>query len=682
MNTRNNDVYFAALQGREYLDALKEKVNVYRDFCGASGLKQKWDLSLGAYYGVAADGKNSWITTPGGEFGELVQMKVNDYASIVRHELVLAIQNRPAGMAKAVNMDSKTLRDARVGTQLVEYYLTDPGHQFENDYVQALELALLTAESFVVQDWDTAVGDVVRPDEEGNEIKAGDVVQSVFPVWNSACDLGNPSADKSEWRIFSKRVNKFALASKFKAHAEEIIQDAKSQNQIRKPIISGANTDQTDFVEIHCLNHPPAPQLPMGRYTLFINDEIILDTEYPYKKRNFFRCSDREMFGTAFGHTANYDLLGLEQVTDCLNSIAINALSTFGVMTIVGPKGGGLAHQELGKGQRYLELDPNLVDKIRVLDLAKIPDSLVEIISLMNMKKGELSGINSILKGDPQGQLKGASGAAMALLQSQAISFNSGIQRAFYRLLSDAGTGLIELMQQFADDPRIVQIAGKVNQQAVKEFKFDGQTMSSISTVVFEPINPILQTASGKLTVAETLMQNTENFDPNDYIEVLTTGNLNVVTNKATTMKEAILQENEQLVEGVPVKAVITENHKQHIDCHQLVISQPNAKQDPALVQRVLDHIQEHLDFWQEASMTNPQLLFATGQEVLPPPPMPQMPGMPPGAPGPGPSVGPAGNPNQAQAAGDAVKEPNLPNPPKNPATGEPAPVAPGTSVA
>src|SRR5690606_4592248 len=103
---------------------------------------------------------------PVGEFGELVQMKVNDYASIVRHELVLAIQNRPAGMAKAVNMGSKTLRDARVGTQLVEYYLTDPGHQFENDYVQALELALLTAESFVVQDWDTAVGDVVRPDEE------------------------------------------------------------------------------------------------------------------------------------------------------------------------------------------------------------------------------------------------------------------------------------------------------------------------------------------------------------------------------------------------------------------------------------------------------------------------------------------------------------------------------------
>lgn len=677
---KRNDVYFATLEGQEYLDALKNKVTTYRDYCTSSGRAALWSLSLGAFYGVGQDGKESWSVTPGGEFGELVQQKVNDYSSLVRHEVTLAVKDRPAGIAKAINTNIATLRNARIGTQLVEYYFTDPKKMLEPDYVQCLELAGLSAEAFILQLWEATMGEDMRPDEQGGMLKAGDLSQLVIPTWDATRDVGMPYPDKATWFIFSWRVNKFELAAKYPAYKDEIILDAESTHSIRKPLIVRAGETETDFIENHLLVHMPTDAVPGGKFTLFINDTILQDGDYPFKTKCFHRCSDREMFGTAFGHTANFDLLGLEQVTDMIHSVALNNISTYGAGTIVGPKGGGIAQQDLGKGNRYIEADPNLVDKIRVLELCKTPPEAYAYLQTLDQKKGELSGINSILRGDPQGALKGASGSAMALLQSQAISYNSAFQRAFYRLMSSCGTGIIEFMQQFASDPRIVRIAGKSNAQAVKEFKFTGEQLKDVSTVVFEPINPVLQTASGKLTIADNMLQAGMLTSPKRYIEVLTTGNLNVLLEDQVAVEESIIEENELLGEGKPVMAVITENHQMHIQGHQAVISQPNAKNDPAVVQNVLAHIQEHVDLWQQASMSNPALLAATGQQVLPPMPMP---GMPPQGAGPAEPSGPPGSGPSAVMDPNANQgnQPSLPKPPNDPATGEAASVAPGTDV-
>jgi hypothetical protein len=691
MLNRNNDVYFASHPpySRDFLDACKDKINTWRDYCKQTGQAARWELALGANYGSSPDGKNSWRVTPGGEFGELVQFKVNEYASLIKHELVLAIQQRPAGIAKAINTDIKTLRDARVGTQLVEYYLSDPAHDFEADYVQTLYLALLTSEAFLVQDWDPSKGGDIRPetDEQGQPTsrmaKEGDLIQEVFGIWNSATDIGAPKADQP-WRIFSGRVNKFELAAKYPAYKDAILLNSDygtGASGITKPLLYQMPHDGTDFIEIHKVIHLPTDACGAGRYSLLIADEVILDVDYPYidqsglVTKNFHRCSEMDMFETPFAHTSNYDLLSLEQVTDSLHSVILNNQTTFGVATIVGPKGGGIAQQELAKGLRYLELDPNLVDKIRPLELLSTPAEIFNYIGMLSQKKGEFSGINSILRGDPEGQLKGASGSAMALLQSQAISYNSGVQRAFYKLLSRGGTGTIEINRIYAHEPRVKRIAGKQNAQAVKEFKFDAKTLGAVSTILFEPVNPVLQTASGKLTVAQDLLQAGMLASPRRYIEVLTTGNLNVLIEDDVACEEAIIEENEQLSEGKPIQAVITENHQQHIMGHQAVICQPNAKQDPQLIQNVLGHIQEHVNLWQMLSANNPALLAATGQQVLPqmaPPPG----GPPTGNPSGGPGL-PPGQPANAQNE----NQPQLPKPPVDPGTGQRAPVAPGTSI-
>ena len=687
---RNTDQYFATLPpGLEYLEELRNKINAYRNFCDSSGLGARWSISVGAYFGVSEDGKTSWRVTPGGEMGELVQQKVNDYARLLKHQLILAVQQRPAGIARAINSDQNTLQDARVASLLVEYYLSDPSHMFEADYVRALEYALCSAEGFIVQDWDATLGTLIRPDENGGEMKEGDLTQMVCSTWNAARDIGAPNAEQP-WYIFSYRVNKFDLAAKFPAFTDEIVlENQQNGGAIRPAVLFPIQTEESDFIEVHKLIHLPTPACPEGRYTIFVPETILLDVPYPYPSKCFHRASAGELFETPFGHTSNYDLLSLEQVTDSLHSVILNNQTTFGVSTIVGPKGAGLAHQELAKGLRYLELDPNLVDKVRPLNLTATPVEVFNYLMALGTKKGEISGINSILSGDPQGMLKGASGSAMALLQSQAIQFNSNFQKAFYRLLQSGGTGIIEILRRYATEPRIVKIAGKSNAEAVREYKFDSKTLQSISTVVFEPVNPVLQTAAGKLSVADSLLEKNMISSPKRYIEVLTTGNLNVLLEDDVSKQEAILEENERLAEGRPVRAIITENHQEHIMGHsgtiqKLKMSYLNALEEagegsPQVMEanqrlmNAMNHDQEHITLWQQASMTNPALLAATNQIVLP-----GMAPMP--APGVGPGGAPAGPPAPNSGA-EGPQQPSLPKPPKNPATGERVQLEPGTSI-
>jgi hypothetical protein len=254
-------------------------------------------------------------------------------------------------MAKAVNTDSRTLRNARIGTQLVEYYFTDPAHDLERDYSRALEVALLAGEAFITQDWDQTLGEEAGGDlETGEIVPIGDVAQVMYTPWNTARDLGAQDATKCHWFIFSERVNKYELAAKFPAYAEEIVLNATSNSGVVATGLMRPYSDDTDYVEVHRLVHFPSRALEQGRVSLFINDSVLFDTVYPYKNKKVLRISDREVIETAFGHTSNYDLLGLEQVTDSLHSVIINNALTFGINTIVGPKGSGIVQTELAKG--------------------------------------------------------------------------------------------------------------------------------------------------------------------------------------------------------------------------------------------------------------------------------------------------------------------------------------------
>lgn len=770
----NSDVYFASYEVGDprYLDALLDKINTYRDHCQTTGKTDRWQRALQNYYGISSDGsKSSNSVTRGGDAGQLTMAKVNEYRNLVQHELILITAQRPAGEAMAINSDPDSLKQARIASLLIEYYLSQVG--YEQKFVRDCEIALICDESFLVLDWDATSGDPIRPDssqgqdagiapvpqhddqdqsdeEDGEESDSGDALEPddledenadpvpmlmtgdlslrVVAPWNMARDPYLQSADDQKWGIYSFRVNKFDFAAKYPAFRDDILKGKSSK--VKDLTFNPINENKTDQIEVHCLVHARTPSVPNGRITLFTPDVVLPgDGDFPYNEFNIYRMSQNDVVDSPFGYTNNNDLLALEEVTDALHSIVISNQMAFGGQCIIGPTGGNFDHTQLGKGFTYFEVDPALIDKFKALELVKTSPEIFNYMGRLSSLKRQLAGLDAVTMGDPEGQLKNASGSAMAMVQAQSLNFNSGGQRSYYQSLSKVCTGMILMLQQFANNQRIMRIAGKVQSQYLQEFKYSKDDLDKISSVVFTLTNPLEQTIGGKETLAKDLLAANMIKNPRQYITVARTGSLDAFIEDDEADELALKSENEELREGRPISVVKTENHEEHIQAHMSVIASPESKKDPTLVQSTLAHIDLHIDWWSWLSVNESSLLIATHQQPLPPgpglprpggpppgtpaykqwltqppppPPGPPMQGPPPGMAGmppQGPPPGMAGNPHHGfphghhiaanalsgmpavmnpapqvtQSAG-LIKGPSMPSMPTNPMTGQKVP--------
>ena len=676
---KNSDVYFATIEDpAELANAMQDKITQWRNWAQSKGLISLWTKKVTNYYGISANGNLSQKITPGGAEGELTYIKVNDLHSLLKAQLVLVTSNRPAGMARAVNADAASLRSSKIGSAIAEYYMADVG--LEAQFIQACRVGLLLDEGFVDLFWDKTAGDPIAIDPMTQQpVMSGDVCMRVHAPWNVARDPGCP-VDEQSWYIISRLGNRFDLAAAYPKFEQEILYYRKTDSL--PTIAMNKLPDDSDMVWQHLLIHDRTAAVPDGRYSLLIGDQIVLDTTLPYKDFPVERLSPEDVIDGPLGYTPANDILAMEEVTDALHSIVTTNNVTFGGQSIVSAVGSDLNVSDLGKGMRLFELAPDKVEMLRPLQLTKSAPETYSYIEKLEQKKEQQTGSSASTLDQQAAQ--GASGSAMALIESKSIQYNSDIQRGYYRLLSAGMTKLIGILRKYADTPRVARIVGKSKAAGLKEFKYTGQDLNSISSIVYEIVNPVSQTQGGRLTMAQDLIKANMIKSPKQYITLVTTGSLEALTENDEADQLLIIEENEWLSEGKPLHAVITENHADHIKSHQSVLSSPKAKQDPLLVQAVLAHVQEHIDLWTQASMTNPGLLMATNQQpLMPPPPPPGMMGPPPGGPPHGPPAGPPGpGPAKIQGKppeGQPMAEAKEPGMPFNPLTHE-RQVVPGSN--
>lgn len=675
---RKTQEYFASEQDPDKLASLIEnKVSEWRAYCTEKGLIGLWNRKLMNYYGFSQAGNSSQGIMRGGSEGELSLIKVNDLHNLIQNQLVLVTAQRPAGVARAINSNTESLRSARIGSAIAEYYQVQGN--FEAKFVNSVETALLLDEAWLDLYWDKLAGDPVAVDPETQEpVMSGDLVLRTHCPWNAARDPGS-KIENQKWVVLTYRQNRFDCAKMYPKFQEEIL----TASDGRIPTLAlDAIPESSDEIYTHLLVHDRTPEVPNGRYSLVIGGKTVYDSELPYKDYPVERIAASDVIDGPIGYSAANDILGLEQLTDALHSIVASNEVTFGGQTIVGPIGSDIKHTDLAKGMRYFEVQPEFVDKIIPLQLTKTAPEIFQYLQMISGKKEQQVGVNSVVRGQPEGALSGASGSALALIQSQAISFNSGVQRSYFRMMSAVMTKAIGVLRSYADTPRVAAIVGKSKAAGLKQFKYTGKDLNSISSIVYEQTNPVSQSIGGRLQMAQDLIKANMVKSAKQYITVLTTGNIDTLTEDDEADQLLILEENEFLSDGKPVNAVVTENHADHIKSHMSVLSSVSAKSDPNIVNNALKHIQNHIDLWTQASQSNPGLLMATGQQPIPqmPPQMAGPGGQPPGAGGP-PQGGPAAQmgPPQAQAQKKA-EDVNMPNLPKVAGTNERAQV-PGVTA-
>ena len=225
-----------------------------------------------------------------------------------------------------------------------------------------------------------------------------------------------------------------------------------------------------------------------------------------------------------------------------------------------------------------------------------------------------ISGVNSVARGNPEASLK--SGNALALVQSQALQFMNNLQQSYIMMIEDVGTGLVELLQDFAEVPRIAEIAGVSNKTKMQEFT--GEDLESVRRVVVDVGNALSQSTAGRTQMADNLIQMGVITNPEQYFSVINSGRIDTMTEGANNQALLIKAENERLADGeTDVIATAVDKHSYHIREHMNILADPDLRLDPNLVAIVLAHIQEHIDL---SRTTDPNILAMIGEQSLSPP--------------------------------------------------------------
>lgn len=671
---RSEDIYFACKPTVDLLPYLTSKCQEYYDFTLKYRFLDKWKRAYLAYYGMGQSGTDTTKLNQAGTNGEEYILKVNDFRSLLSSLLTMTTSQRPALQPKAMNTDSKSMNQTVLARTVLDYYMTEK--RIEAIMKDATEFALFGAEGFVVLDWNATAGKEYGADpESGAVIYDGDLEGKAYHPIDVIRECWGENATRTWW-IVRNFQNKFDLAAKYPEKREAILAVSDSSDFMKRysNINYNSQTD-ADHVPVFTFYHEKTESLPNGRMTKFIGADISLsDGPLPYKKVPVYRISPANWHGTPFGYTVAYDLLGITTNLDALNSIVATNQMNYGIQNVLLPRGGEYNVYSLAQGLNGIEYDPK-IGKPEPLNLLQTPKEILENIARLEKKQETLSGVNQVARGDIDRDL---SGAALALIASQAVQFNNGLQQSYNFLCESVGTGIIEILQEYATTPRIASIAGKSNRARVKEFK--GSDLAGINRVGVEQVNPVSKTAAGRLTMADTLVKAGLIKTVQHYLEVVMTGTLDSLYEHETTRIMLIRSENEDLSEGVKPVMMITDPHKMHILEHATVLDSPEARKDPKVAQATTEHIMEHINALKTVS---PELLQLLDEQPLAPPAAsgpqgggqppggaPQGPPKPPGAPvphaPPGPALAQMGNatPPVSQAAGE-IKPAGLPSLPK-----------------
>lgn len=639
-----DDRYWASVGVDEIAYRMGDKITKYYEYLQLSGRLDLYRRSWQYYFRPRLTGARM---NPVGQQGELTAISVNHYRNLLLHLETMTCQQRAAFEPRATNSDVKSQSQVILAAGLLDYYMRDK--KMERNIKAAVKDGLIYGEGFLRVHWNPTSGEVYGQTESGAAIYEGDVEYRNYIPVDVVRDFTQSKAPLLDWVILRDFENKYDLAAKFPGLRDDILNASVDLIELAETTTLNAMAlDESDLVPVYTLIHKPTPSLPQGRYTRILNNDTVLqDGPLPYKETHVYRLAPDEESGTIFGFTVGFDLLAMQEAIDMLYSTAVTNQATFGVQNILAPKGHDVSVSQMSGGLNLIEYDYKL-GEIKALNLTQTPPEIFNFMQMLEQLMETISGVNSVARGNPEASLK--SGAALALVQSMAVQFSMNLQQSYAQLVEDVGTGTIKILQEFAAVPRVAVIAGKSNRPLMKEFS--GQDLDRINRVMVDMGNPLTRTTAGKVNLAEQMMNFNLIDNPDQYLQVVTTGRLEPVIEGKQAELLLIKAENEGLSEGQPQVAIATDNHAQHIMEHKTVLASPEAREDPKLVQLVLNHIQEHLNLLRT---TDPALLAMIKQQSLAPQ-------------GPAPTDGGTGemlNPQQpVMQEAEMVNQPNMPNPP------------------
>lgn len=602
----DNSVYFAAKEAKEAAAVLLEKSKTFYKVLESNYYLDKLDQMWRAYHGSYNTndyGFDHEINFTG-EQGELVNLPVNHFRNLAQHINVMITANRPTMEARAVNTDYKSLAQTYLANGILDYYMREK--RLEDYIKKATEMSIVLGSAFIKMDWNATGGEIYDADEETGELDyEGEIEFSVMSPLDVVVD-GTMESWDPDWVQIRTFKNRFDLIAKYPEFEDKLRgMPSKTDNSVYR--LGIWSNDDTDDIPVYEFYHKRTESMPEGRYMLYVDsDVVLLDTPLPYRQVPVFRIAPSDILGTPYGYTPMFDVYPIQEAINSLYSTILTNQNAFGVQNLFVPRGADIAVNTLEGAMNIIEANA----KPEPLNLTQTPAEVFKFLEILIQSAETISGVNSVARGNPEASLK--SGTALALVQSMALQFVSGLQQSYVKLIEDIGTALINILKDFATTPKVVALVGRNNRTFLKEFT--GEQLSAINRVIVDLGNPLSRTIAGRVQMAEQLLQMNLIKNPEDYFQVMNTGKLQTAYEGEMNELLLIRSENERLMEGELVRATALDNHMLHINEHKSVLADPDLRKDPILVRNVLNHIQEHIDLLRTV---DPDLLMLLGQQPL-----------------------------------------------------------------
>jgi hypothetical protein len=650
----DSNKYFAsqAVTTEELGNYVLNKVVQFDQYIANSGYLSLLRRSYRAYYGYAT---NDWWHQSSnivfdGEQGELALMKMNDYRSILTNFLSLITNQKLNFDPRAINNDTESLSQVMIAQSVIEDVLKNK--KLNSKATEAVEQSLWGAESFILTYWDKYKGKLLGVDQETQQVYyEGDGVSEVYLGLDVIRETQVKRYDDCEYFIIRKWVNKYNLIAIYPDKTSEILA-ANGESEMNRmgrfltPMQWSQNQNQ-DYIPIYHLIHKRTPAVPDGRMALILSGgTALLDNPLETEDCMIERIAMADIKDTCLGYTLGFDLLGPQMALDSLCSTSISNANAYGVQNMLVAKGADLNYMKLAGGLNVITHNQGMEPK--AMALIQSPPEVHKLIDMMVAAMGRLSNISATNRGQPESHLK--SGSALALVASQALQFVNILQQSYVSAMENTMTSWIELYQTNVKEPRLLELSGKGKAQYIPSFT--GENLSLVKRIYIDLGNPLSRTVSGRLQLADTLLDKGLIKTPQEYILATQTGTVEPAINNPIQVEMLIKEENDRILKGEEVIAIATDPHLEHVLGHSALLQNYKNRLDVGIAQRTSDHLKSHLDLLR---VTDPVLLSMLGQQSTAPAPQQQQ-----------------GNDQAAQiSAPNEPKEAKMPTMPTNPLTKE-----------
>lgn len=625
--------YIGLMPAEQLAADTENRIVRWNDSLYRNGLINTWKRNYRLYYNAdpyyrPASYWNDFGVT--GDSSEYLSVRINHFRNLMTHMLNMIFAKFPDLKSRASNTTPEALEAIDLNDAIIEHEMR--ARHIGRHIKKGGELSLLFGTGAILCEWDSSSGEPYITDQSGRLISTGDVrVRAKSPL-DFYTDTSKEEWADVEWIIVRDFVNKYVLATQFPDQAEKIL---NVSNWIHKAVYF-FDVNETDDVPVYKFYHKQVQGLlPEGRFCMSVAPDCVLyDGPNPYQGLPIFLIKPSEGLGTFYGYSPSFDMAPLQMFYNMVMSSIATNVAAHGVPNVVGQRGSDISVTQLTGGMNYIEVAPGM-EPPQALNLLATPAEVYQLSTMIERIMETISGVNSVARGNPETSLK--SGVALGLIQSMAIQFMSGFQQSVINNLEDVGNFILRLNKLYANTPRVVSIVGKDKVNEIR--RWSAADIQLVESVYVEPVDPFSQTLAGREQRANNLLDKGL-VNPQEYLTVATTGQLEPLYRRPVSELNYVRDENQDLMNGVYVEAMITDNHPLHIDEHLTLTFDKDLRKkcvipgtrEEATMGQILQHIQKHKDMLMQQQA----------------PPMMGPPGAPPGGPQSGPPPSHSGIPNNS----------------------------------